>query len=118
MFPKIINLTLQLVIKEIEDILEHYPEHPYQIAFSINELRQQLITHVMKQIPNYYAIIENVQDLPEDPRCLYASSEEQVLLENLICNSITDVLLENTDLISHRITSSNNSNNESSVWIG
>lgn len=56
MFPKIINLTLQLVIYEVKDILNSYPDYPYQLSFSNQELRQKLITYILSRFPNYYAI--------------------------------------------------------------
>ncbi|MBW4481299.1 MAG: hypothetical protein KME14_02025 [Tildeniella torsiva UHER 1998/13D] len=33
-------------MQEIEDVLNQYPEHPYQAVFSMPELRQKLIDHV------------------------------------------------------------------------
>lgn len=99
MLPKIINLSLQLVVKEVEALLKHYPQHPYQVAFSCPELRQKLIDHVLQQIPHYYAIVENIQDLPQDPRCLYASIAEQLQLECLICESIVNVFHKNQNAV-------------------
>ena len=42
----LINLTSTVVMQEIEDVLNQYPEHPYQAVFSMPELRQKLIDHV------------------------------------------------------------------------
>ncbi len=42
----LINLTSIVIMQEIEDVLNHYPEHPYQALFSIPELKQKLIDHV------------------------------------------------------------------------
>jgi hypothetical protein len=103
-FSKIINLTLGLVIHEVKDILNYYPEYPYQVAFSNQELRQKLITYILNRFPNYYAILEDGQDPPKDPRFLYASLEEQVQLEVLICNSIVDVFQANADSIGCHIS--------------
>lgn len=99
MFPKIINLTLRLVIKEIDDILEQPPQQLYRVAFSNQnqELRQQLISHILSQTPNYYAIVEEAQDLPDDPRFMYNSLEECRQLQNLISDSIIDIYQENVD---------------------
>jgi len=33
----LINLTLPIVIEEIENVLDEYPENPYQLAFSIHD---------------------------------------------------------------------------------
>jgi hypothetical protein len=100
MLPRIINLTLLLVIKEIEDILEDYPEDSYQVAFSIPELRQKLILHVVNQLPSYYAILEEDQELPSNPKSLYSSLEEKVCMEILIRESIVQLFRENADSIS------------------
>ncbi len=100
MLPRIINLTLLLVIKEIEDILEDYPEDSYQVAFSIPELRQKLILHVLNQLPSYYAILEEDQELPSNPKSLYSSLEEKVCMEILIRESIVELFRENADSIS------------------
>lgn len=103
MLPRIINLTLLLVLKEIEDILEDYPEDPYQVAFSIPELRQKLILHVVNQLPSYYAILEEDQELPSNPKSLYSSLEEKVCMEILIRESIVKLFRENADSISCHI---------------
>jgi len=103
MLPRIINLTLLLVIKEIEDILEDYPEDSYQVAFSIPELRQKLILQVLNQLPSYYAILEEDQELPSNPKSLYSSLEEKVCMEILIRESIVELFRENADSISCHI---------------
>ena len=103
MLPRIINLTLLLVIKEIEDILEDYPEDSYQVAFSIPELRQKLILHVVNQLPSYYAILEEDQELPSNPKSLYSSLEQKVCMEILIRESIVQLFRENADSISCHI---------------
>jgi site-specific recombinase XerD len=108
MFPKLINLTLMLVIQEIEDILKEYPEHPYQVAFSNQELRQQLILRLLSQIPNYYALVEDAREVPEDPRCLYGSSEEKTIMEILIRQSIAHLLKQNPNWMSDKISQNRN----------
>ncbi len=56
MSPELINLTLPVVIAEIENVLEDYPEYPYQVAFSMPELRQRLLAHVLTHTPNRYTV--------------------------------------------------------------
>jgi hypothetical protein len=36
-------------------VLYKYPEYPYQSAFSIPELRQKLIAHLLNHVPNRYS---------------------------------------------------------------
>jgi hypothetical protein len=38
----LINFILPTVIAEIDNALDEYPEYPYQVAFSMHELRQKL----------------------------------------------------------------------------
>jgi hypothetical protein len=114
MLPKLINLTLLLVIYEIERLLKEYPEQPYQVAFSSQELRQKLILHVLNQVPNYYTILDEDKELPTDPTGLYHSFEEQVFMEVLIRESIVHLLEENADYIINYIAQKPNSANEPS----
>lgn len=116
MFAKIINLTLLLVIQEIEEVLKDYPEHPYQVAFSVPELRNKLTLHVLNQLPNDYIMLEDAEELPVDARFLYASKQEQVRLENLIRRSIVNLVRENADSISCYISQEDNPDNKSSRW--
>lgn len=100
MLSKLINLTLILIIQEIEEVLKDYPEHPYKVALSVPELRNKLILNVLKQLPNYYTILEDSQDMPAlDPLFLYSSPQEQEQVRRVIHQSINDILRENENLI-------------------
>ncbi len=103
----LINLTLPIVVKEIKNALDDFPEYPYQVAFSLPELRQKLIAHVLSHIPNRYTV-EGVYSPPTDP--LYPSSLEQRLyMETVIRGSILHLLRENADLLSRHIPQIQNS---------
>jgi len=52
---ELINLTLPTVLREIDDVLNEYPEHPYKSAFSIHEFRQKLVAQILSHVPNQYA---------------------------------------------------------------
>lgn len=94
---ELINLTLPLVVQEIEDVLDEYPEYPYQAAFSIYEFRQKLIAHILSQVPNRYAVAgEQVPARKPSPRhpSLLA---ERLHLETVVRGSILHILRENAD---------------------
>lgn len=97
---ELINLTLPMVLREIDGVLEEYPEHPYQTAFSIHEFRQKLVAHILNQIPNRYAIAG------EQPPARKLSSghpsplAERLYLETVIRGSILHILRENADRLS------------------
>lgn len=58
MGKQLFNLTLPIVLQEIENILVTYPEYPYQKAFSDEGLRQDLVAYVLSRIPNKYTVLE------------------------------------------------------------
>lgn len=96
--------------QEIENVLEDYPEYPYQVAFSIDELRQQLVAHVLRHIPFCYSVFgEARQQVTTDVRFPYRSKEERLRLDALIRGSILHLLRENADWVSHQIHQLDNS---------
>ena len=111
MLPKLINLTLHLVIKEVDSVLEDCPKQPHRAAFSIQQWRHKLINFVLNQIPNYYTSIEDMKDLPEDPTILYRCPEEQSILKALIYKSMAEVLQQNSESISGDSLQKQSSNN-------
>ncbi len=97
MSHNLINLTLPTVIEEIENVLNEYPVHPHQSAFSIHELRQKLIAHILSQIPNRY-IVEGEHESSKNPKALYPTAiKERMHMETVIHGSILHVLRENTE---------------------
>ncbi|MBW4672008.1 MAG: hypothetical protein KME60_32435 [Cyanomargarita calcarea GSE-NOS-MK-12-04C] len=104
MSHELINLTLPTVIREIENALNEYPEHPYQSAFSIHELRQQLIAHILSQIPNRYAV-EGLQESTQKPKALDSSPiKERLYMETVVHGSILHILRQNADSLSDRFS--------------
>lgn len=104
MSPELINSTLPVVITEIENALEDYPEYPYQIAFALPELRQRLLAHVLTHTPNHYTVAGE-KLTPKAPKFAYPSSmQERVRRENLIHGSILHILRENAEWVGCQIT--------------
>jgi hypothetical protein len=102
MSHELINLTLPAVIQEIEDVLCEYPIHPYQSAFSLPEMHQKLIAHVLNHVPSRYAI-EGSQAL-EDSRVHYSSPlQKRLRLEMVVRGSILHILRENADWLSRHL---------------
>lgn len=92
MSKQLLNLTLAVVIEEMEHILETYPKYPYQQAFSASELRQDLIAYVLNRVPNQYAVVEENQ-FSSSPTLLPRHSSERLLnIEHWIHLGIRDVL--------------------------
>jgi len=99
----LINLTLPVVVQEIEHVLESYPEDPYHLAFAIHELRQKLIAHVLSHVPNHYTV-EGAQALPSHSKTRHiATLQESLRMETIIHGSMLHILRENADWLSHRL---------------
>jgi hypothetical protein len=99
MSHSLINLTLPIVLKAIDNTLDRYPEDPYQLAHAIHEMRQKLVAHVLSYIPNRYAV-EGMLDDSSRPESLYASPSEKQIhtqLQRVVHESIPYVLRENAD---------------------
>ncbi|OYD93779.1 hypothetical protein CDG76_17525 [Nostoc sp. 'Peltigera membranacea cyanobiont' 210A] len=121
----VVNLTQQSIVGEIESVLNTYPSHPYQQAFAIPDLRQELITFVLNRIPSFYSIMSDEQipaeakqgslayyKLPRKPL------EQQLNLQNLIHQGICLIVQEKSDWISHRVCETVQPACEPSHWFG
>ncbi|HEY9822966.1 MAG TPA: hypothetical protein V6D35_19665 [Candidatus Sericytochromatia bacterium] len=88
------------VLQEIEKVLKDYPEYPYQLAFSIKELRSQLVAHVLRHTANCYSTIGDVPESTIEDKFRYSSMSERLRLDTLIRGSIFHLLRENAQWIS------------------
>lgn len=100
----LVNLTLPVVIQEIEHVLEEYPEHPYHTAFAIPELHHKLIAHILSNVPNRY-VVEGAQEPFDKPKTHSSSPlQERLQMEMVIRASILHILRENADLLSRNLS--------------
>ena len=94
--------TLSTIIQEIETVLEEYPENPYQRAFSLPELHQKLIDHVLNNVPSYN-IVDGAHKPPNNPQARHFSFlQRRLRTEMIIRGSILHILRENADWLSHQ----------------
>ncbi|MFB8791706.1 MAG: hypothetical protein U7123_23400 [Potamolinea sp.] len=84
----IVNLTLLNVNAELENLLVFYPAQIQRNIFANPDLRQKLLTYVLKRINNHYVAFcqENISVIP--PHTLYCSTFEQLEIEELIQQGI------------------------------
>lgn len=118
MFTETINLTNQLVVEEIENVLDTYSHHPYQQAFSIPDLRQKLIAYVLSQVHNLYTVIEDGEEVTVDSKILSSSLAQRLHIEALIRQGIIQILQENAAWVSHHIPKPVDAGNAPSQWFG
>jgi len=88
----LVNLTVPVVIREIESVLEEHPEYPYQLAFLMPELRQKLIAHVLSLMPNYY-ITKEAEKPSNNAQIRYSSRlQERLHMGMIIRGGILNIL--------------------------
>jgi hypothetical protein len=105
MQPGLINLTLPVVIQEIEDVLNEYPAYPYQTAFAIPELRQKLLAYCLSRIPNHY-VVEGVQELlSRSNSCYPAPLQERLEIESIVRSGIFHIMRENAHWLTCQLPS-------------
>ena len=91
------------VLKQIENVLNDYPEYPYQVAFSIDELRSKLVAHVLRHSRNCCSVVGNAPKPKTDSKFSYRFTSERMRLDVLIRGSILHLLRENADWLSRKI---------------
>jgi len=96
----VVKLTPQSVVGEIESVLDTYPYNPYQQAFAIADLRQELISFVLGRIPCLYSATDD-KSLPDYQlyqECLLnfklprSPLEQTLYLQNIIHQGIYSIM--------------------------
>lgn len=118
MTETIINLTLPPVTTEIETVLETYPDRPYQQAFAIPHLREELIAYVMSRVSNSYVAGDDNQELSISSKSWPRSEEEKSSLKALIQEGIEHILQQDSELVSHHIPEEVDPGFAPSNWFG
>jgi hypothetical protein len=97
MTKTLVNLTISVVVKKLENILETYPHRPYQEAYANPDIRQTLIAYILSRIPNQYITVdeENPELICSDS--LLRSLERTLHIESIIHQGIEKVLHEQVE---------------------
>lgn len=106
-----------MVIEEIESVLDTYSDDPYQKAFAIPDLRQQLIAYVLSHVPNIYKVVED-EETPLKSKFLRRPLEQRLHMEPWIRHGIVQILQENTNLVRQHIPAKVDSGYTPTHWFG
>ncbi|GAB1542396.1 hypothetical protein NUACC21_50700 [Scytonema sp. NUACC21] len=117
MTKTIVNLTMPAVVAEINDVLENCSHH-YQRAFSIPELRQELMAHILSRISNCYVVVDHTQKPSITFDSLPCSLEEKVCIKALIRREMENIFCKNEKELSHQISEEIDPNLAPSHWFG
>lgn len=91
--PKtIVNLTMPVIVEEIENILDNYQHHPYQEAFRIPDLYQELMAYVLSRVRSRYAVADELDRSEIAARSSrLVPLEEKLHIESVIYDGIQHV---------------------------
>ncbi len=88
----IVNLTIPIVTEEIDNVLQTYPSSPYQQAFTVPDLKLNLVVYVLNRISGIYAVVDPTKQNSIDNHKKYLSSERMLEIESLIHRGIREVM--------------------------
>jgi len=121
----VVKLTQQSVIGEINSVLDTYPYQPYQQAFAIPELRQELISFVIHRLPGFHSQIPDNLLINDDDKfnSFYNKLsghplEQQLHLQKLIHQGISSIIRDKSDFISNHLCETVEPNCQTSHWFG
>ncbi|NET01282.1 MAG: hypothetical protein F6K62_18890 [Sphaerospermopsis sp. SIO1G2] len=120
------KLTQEYIIGEIESVLDTYPYQPYQQAFAIPDLRQDLISFVVNRLPGFdsqlseYGIIFSEPVEEESFNCKLSRNplEQKLYLQNLINQGISSIIQQKAELISYHLHEEIQPGCQPSSWFG
>ncbi|MCC5636377.1 hypothetical protein LC593_11000 [Nostoc sp. CHAB 5844] len=118
MTKTLVNLTISVVVKKLENILETYPHHPYQEVYANPDIRQILIAYILSRIPNQYITVD--EEKPEFicSDSLLRSLERTLHIETIIHQGIEEVLREQIENFHRYIPEVVDPNLVASHWFG
>ncbi|NJM71762.1 MAG: hypothetical protein HC862_17050 [Scytonema sp. RU_4_4] len=118
MTKTIVNLTLQALVGEIEKVLETYPHHPYQQAFAIPDLRQELIAYILRRTSSCYVVVDEGKQPFISFNSLPYSEKERLCTQVLIHEGIEQIIQKDAQQISHQIPAELDPGSAPSHWFG
>jgi hypothetical protein len=110
------NLTLPRITEIVETVLETYPEHPYQQAFSNPDTQQQLLAFVLSRVQSVYGAVDNAEDGTVESALW--GRENQFYIESVTHQGIQCVFNNNCDTISHQLPAPEQPGLAASHWFG
>jgi hypothetical protein len=122
----VVKLTQQSVICEIESVLDTYPYQPYQQAFAIPDLRQELISFVINRLPSVNSQFDDQEillnkDEKEDffhHKLSRNPLEQKLYLQNLIHQGIFAIIQQKSEWISNHLCETVQPGCQPSSWFG
>lgn len=94
----IVNLTVPIVIEEIEIVLDESTDS-YRRLFLIPDLHQELVAYVLSRVRNRYGVVEKTEDGSDRVKPVTVCSEERLKIHDLAFQGIHSILQLHRDLL-------------------
>jgi hypothetical protein len=114
----VVNLTSQSVVGEIEKVLDTYAYHPYQKAFALPDLRQELTEFVFSRVPCLGNPNEPDKACLLDEKFPRGGLEQKLYLQDLIHQGIFAIMRQKSEWISHYLSETVHPACVPSHWFG
>jgi hypothetical protein len=111
-------LMLSVVNKSLNQVLETYPDYPYQKALNNPEFRRHLITRVLSQLSNWHPSEEQKEKAASSSDHLQLSPEDKIHIQNLIRQEIAYIIQQKSDCVSRTATEEVDTCATPSHWFG
>ncbi len=114
----VVKLTSQSVAGEIAKVLDTYAYNPYQQAFAIPDLRQELLDYVVSRIPSIDSDYIAEKGSSINYKCPRNPLEVELHLQSLINQGIYSIIQEKSDWIRRCLCNTVEPSCEPSHWFG
>ncbi len=108
----LINQTQSIIEREISEVLETYPHHPYQQIFAHPDRRQELVAYVLNRVPSLYTSV----DITSPEFTLASPTAILVNVETTIHRGISQLLRGQS--LEQEVPNIKDSNLMASNWFG
>ncbi|NJP09553.1 MAG: hypothetical protein HC866_08755 [Leptolyngbyaceae cyanobacterium RU_5_1] len=88
----IVNLTMPVVVEELESVLDEFSNPFYQQTFLMSELHQELVAYVLSRIRSCYVAIDEDSQSSAMSVSLPVSLEERLKIQDLLCQGMQHIL--------------------------
>lgn len=109
---------LSVVDEILNQVLETYPDYPYQKALHNPEFRRHLNTRVLSQLSNWHPSEEQNEKAASSSDHLQVSPEEKIHIQNLIRQEIAYIIQQKSECVSRTATEEVDSCSTPSHWFG
>lgn len=118
MAQAIVNLTLPVITSKVEEALNSITTASHQNRFAVKELREELVTYVLRRMPTVYTTTETSQMWAFEAPIHCFSKEQQNQMNDLIHEGIDHLMQRHPPRNAAPQAAAQSSDSAPSNWFG